>query len=83
MREAVAERLAERHGFIARRRIGHDAFLAQVDRERLRRCSGCEEIVYPDPEREHGPARRDVAAYCHFCGAGALSELPSEGIEPT
>jgi hypothetical protein len=83
VREATAERLAKRHGFIARRRIGHDAFLTQVDRERLRRCSGCEEIVYPDPEREHGPARRDVAAYCHFCGSGVLSELPREEVEPT
>lgn len=83
VREAAAERLAKRHGFIARRRIGHDAFLAQVDRERLRRCSGCEEIVYPDPKREHGPARRDVAAYCHFCGSGVLRELPSEAVEPT
>jgi hypothetical protein len=83
VREAAAERLAKRHGFIARRRIGHDTFLAQVDRERLRRCSGCEEIVYPDPKREHGPARRDVAAYCHFCGSGVLKELPAEGVEPT
>jgi hypothetical protein len=82
-RETKATRLGERHGFIARRRIGHDAFLAEVDREALRLCSGCEEIVYPDPEREHGPARRDVAAYCHFCGSGVLSELPAEGVEPT
>ncbi len=82
-RETKATRLGERHGFIARRRIGHDAFLAEVDREALRLCSGCEEIVYPDPEREHGPARRDVAAYCHFCGSGVLSELPAEGVSPT
>lgn len=83
VREMAAERLAKRHGFFARRRIGHDAFLAQVDRERLRLCSGCEEIVYPDPEREHGPVRRDVAAYCHFCGSGVLSALPAEGVGPT
>lgn len=82
-RETKATRLGERHGFIARRRIGHDAFLAEADREALRLCSGCEEIVYPDPDREHGPARRDVAAYCHFCGSGVLSELPAEGVEPT
>jgi len=81
-RERAAERLSKRHGFIARHRIGHDAFLAQVDRERLRRCSGCEEIVYPGPDREYGPARRDVAAYCHFCGSGVLAKLP-EGVEPT
>jgi hypothetical protein len=83
VREAVAEQLSKRHGFIARRRIGHDAFRAQVDRDSLRLCKGCEEIVYPDPGREHGPARRDVAAYCHFCGSGVLRELPSEGVEPT
>ena len=82
-RETKATRLGERHGFIARRRIGHEAFLAEADREALRLCTGCEEIVYPDPEREHGPARRDVAAYCHFCGSGVLSELPAEGVEPT
>jgi hypothetical protein len=82
-RETKAARLGERHGFIARHRIGHDAFLAEADREALRLCEGCKEIVYPDPDREHGPARRDVAAYCHFCGSGVLSELPSEGVEPT
>jgi hypothetical protein len=82
-REAEATRLSKRHGFIARHRIGHDAFLAQVDRVSLRLCEGCEEIVYPDPKREHGPARRDVAAYCHFCGSGVLSELPAQGVEPT
>jgi hypothetical protein len=81
-REGEATRLAKRHGFIARQRIGREAFLAEVDRNALRLCSGCEEIVFPDPERKHGPARRNVAAYCHFCGSGVLSEL-AEGVEPT
>lgn len=82
-REAKATRLGKRHGFIARHRIGREGFLAEVDRTSLRFCSGCEEIVYPDPDRKHGPARRDVAAYCHFCGSGVLKELPGEGVEPT
>jgi len=82
-RETEATRLGKRHGFIARHRIGHDGFLAEVDRNSLRLCSGCEEIVYPDPNREHGPARRDVAAYCHFCGSGVLSELPAAGVGST
>lgn len=81
--EAQATRLSKKHGFIARHRIGRDGFLAEVDRTSLRFCSGCEEIVYPDPHRKHGPARRDVAAYCHFCGAGVLKELPAEGVGPT
>lgn len=83
-REAEATRLAKLHGFIARRRIGHDAFLAEVDRGALRLCSGCEEIVYPDPERKPRPGgRRHVAGRCHFCGAGMLSALPTEPVKST
>jgi hypothetical protein len=82
-RQAKATRFGKRHGFIARHRIGREGFLAEVDRPSLRLCSGCEEMVYPDPDREHGPARRDVAAYCHFCGSGVLKELPAEGAEST
>jgi hypothetical protein len=83
-REGEAKRLGKTHGFIARHRIGHHAFLAKVDRGALRLCSGCEEIVYPDPERKPRPgSRRHVAGRCHFCGGGALSELPAKGVEPT
>ncbi|MGC1851846.1 MAG: replication-relaxation family protein [Solirubrobacterales bacterium] len=83
-REAEAKRLAKLQGFIARRRTGHDAFLAEVDRNALRRCSRCEEIAYPDPERKPRPGgRRHVAGHCHFCGAGTLSELPTESVKST
>ena len=83
-REQEAKRLAKMEGFIARRRTGHDAFLAEVDRGALRRCMRCEEIVYPDPKRKPRPGgRRHVAGHCHFCGAGTLSELPAEGVGPT
>lgn len=62
------------------RRPAWDAFLAEVDRDGLRLCSSCEEIVYPDPERKPRPGgRRHVAGRCHFCGAAALSKLPVEG----
>ena len=83
-REAEAKRLAKLQGFIARHRTGHDAFLAEVDRGALRRCSRCDEIAYPDPERKPRPGgRRHVAGRCHFCGAGALSELPTESVKST
>lgn len=83
-REAEAKRLAKLQGFIARHRTGHDAFLAEVDRGALRRCSRCEEIAYPDPERKPRPGgRRHVAGRCHFCGAGTLSELPTESVKST
>ncbi len=83
-REAEAKRLAKLQGFIARHRTGHDAFLAEVDRGALRRCSRCEEIAYLDPERKPRPSgRRHVAGRCHFCGAGTLSELPTESVKST
>jgi hypothetical protein len=83
-REAEATRLGKLHGFIARHRTGHDAFLAEVDRGALRRCSRCEEITYPDPQRKPRPGgRRHVAGRCHFCGAGVLSELPTEPVKST
>jgi len=82
-REREAKRLGKLHGLIARR-PGHDAFLAEVDRGALRCCSRCEEIAYPDPERKPRPGgRRHVAGRCHFCGAGMLSELPTEPVKPT
>lgn len=83
-REREAKRLAKLQGFIARHRIGHDAFLAEIDRGALRRCSRCEEIAYPDPERKPRPGgRRHVAGRCHFCGAGMLSELPTGPVKST
>lgn len=83
-REREATRLGKLHGLIARRRTGHDAFLAEVDQGALRRCSRCEEIAYPDPERKPRPGgRRHVAGRCHFCGAGMLSELPTEPVKST
>ena len=81
-REREAKRLAKLQGFIARRRTGHDAFLAEVDRNALRRCSRCEEIAYPERKPRPG-GRRHVAGRCHFCGAGTLSELPTESVKST
>ncbi len=79
-REAEAKRLAKLQGFIARHRTGHDVFLAEVDRGALRRCSRCEEIAYPDPERKPRPGgRRHVAGRCHYCGAG----MPTEPVKST
>ncbi len=83
-REREAKRLARLQGFIARHRTGHDAFLAEVDRGALRRCSRCEAIAYPDPELKPRPGgRRHVAGRCHFCGTGTLSELPTEPVRST
>lgn len=84
-REKEAKRLAKMQGFIARHRSGRDAFLAKVDRGALRRCSGCEEIAYPDPERAASDRhiKPHVAARCHFCGAGVLAEIEPDSENST
>ncbi|MGD9735206.1 MAG: replication-relaxation family protein [Solirubrobacterales bacterium] len=79
-REREAKRIAKAHRVIERRRIGRDAFLEQVDRAALRRCSGCEEIAYPNPERASGHSKRHVAERCHYCGGYVSGEIdPDEG----
>jgi hypothetical protein len=79
-REQEAKQVAKTHGVIERRRIGREAFLRQVDRAALRRCSGCEEIAYPNPERASGPSKRHVAERCHYCGGYVSQEIdPDEG----
>lgn len=79
-RDHEAKRIAKTHGVIKRRRIGRDAFLAQVDRAALRRCSGCEEIAYPNPERASSYSKRHVAERCHYCGGYVSREIdPDEG----
>jgi hypothetical protein len=79
-REQEAKRIARTHGPIERRRIGREAFLEQVDRAALRRCSGCEEIAYPNPERASSNSKRHVAERCHYCGGYLSQEIdPDEG----
>lgn len=79
-REREAKRLGKSHGVIERRRIGREAFLERVDRAALRRCSGCEEIAYPDPEGASAYAKRHVAERCHYCGGLVAGEInPDEG----
>ncbi len=84
-RDAEARRLAKAQGLAARLRNGPEAFLDEIDRRALRRCSRCEEIAYPDPERAESYAKRHLACHCHYCGGRALAEIePStdDGGEP-
>jgi Replication-relaxation len=76
-REREARRLFKAQRFLARLGSGPEDFLAEVDERALRRCSRCEEIAYPDPERAHRERQpRDVAGRCHFCAeAAALAGL--------
>lgn len=83
-REGEAQRLAKAQGLAARLRNGPETFLAEVDRRALRRCRGCEELAYPDPERaryEQRGARYNVAGRCHFCGSTSLSEIEPSSEE--
>jgi hypothetical protein len=76
-RKREAERLVNAQGMLARLRSHPEDFFAQIDRRSLRRCGGCEEIAYPDPENARDRKKRHVATRCHYCGGGALAEIES------
>ena len=74
-REREAHRRKREAGLTTRLAHGRSALYAIVDRDRLRICRRCDEIVYP-PE----PERRGTVIYvddrqpsrCHFCGGSEL-----------
>jgi hypothetical protein len=75
-REREARRRKHEAGLAARLAHGRSVVYAIVDRDRLRICKRCDEIVYP-PE----PKRRGTIIYqqpshpsrCHFCGGSELA----------
>jgi hypothetical protein len=75
-REREARRRKHEAGLAARLAHGRSAVYAIVDRDLLRICTRCDEIVYP-PE----PERRGTVIYqqpsqpsrCHFCGGSELA----------
>jgi hypothetical protein len=75
-REQEARRRKHEAGLAARLAHGRSAVYAIVDRDLLRICTRCDEIVYP-PE----PERRGTVIYqqptqpsrCHFCGGSEFA----------
>jgi hypothetical protein len=75
-REREARERKHEAGLAARIAHGRSVLYAIVDRDRLRICKRCDEIVYP-PE----PERRGTVIYeerrqpsrCHFCGGSDLA----------
>ncbi|HEU4906309.1 MAG TPA: hypothetical protein VFT19_09380, partial [Solirubrobacterales bacterium] len=78
-RDQEARRFAKEQGLLARLRNGSETFFEEIDYRALRRCGGCDEIAYPDPESAESHAKRHVAQRCHYCGAAALSRIESSG----
>jgi Replication-relaxation len=76
-REREARRRKHEAGLAARLAHGRSAVYAIVDRDLLRICRHCDEIVYP-PQ----PERRGTVIYqqpaqpprCHFCGGSELAD---------
>jgi hypothetical protein len=76
-REREARRRKREAGLAARLAHGRSAVYAIVDRDLLRICRHCDEVVYP-PE----PERRGTMIYqqpsqpsrCHFCGGSELAD---------
>jgi len=67
-------------GLAARLAHGHAALHSVIDRERLRVCRRCDEIVYPDGlgRDRYGSPVYKAAERCHFCGNSDLAPWDSD-----
>jgi hypothetical protein len=78
-REREARRRKHEAGLAARLAHGRSAVYAIVDRDLLRICKRCDEIVYPpEPERRgtviyQHPSQPSQPSRCHFCGGPELA----------
>ena len=75
-REREARRRKHEAGLAARLAHGRSAVYALVDRDQLRICGRCDEIVYPpDPERRGTIVYQTASqpSRCHFCGGSELA----------
>ncbi|MGH2714778.1 MAG: hypothetical protein ACRDM7_12990, partial [Thermoleophilaceae bacterium] len=71
-REREARQRKREAGIAARLTHGHAALYPVIDRERLRICPSCDEVVYPPkPQRStsgYTAQRYEEPPRCHFCG---------------
>lgn len=74
-REREARRRKHEAGLAARLAHGRSAAYAIVDRDRLRICRRCDEIVFPpepEPHRTVTYQQPSQPSRCHFCGGAEL-----------
>jgi hypothetical protein len=79
-REAAARAMVRKTGPLGRLAHSRDEFYPQIDREQLRVCEACREIVYPKID----PAPTDVAelqAACHYCGGRERLKPYRQGVQ--
>jgi hypothetical protein len=75
-RDREARQRKHEAGLAARLAHGRSAIYAIVDRDQLRICSRCDEIVYPPEPERHGTViyqDRRQPSRCHFCGGFELT----------
>ena len=75
-REREARRRKHEAGLAARLAHGRSAVYALVDRDQLRICGRCDEIVYPPEPERRGTIIYQTASQpsrCHFCGGSELA----------
>jgi Replication-relaxation len=79
-REGAARAMVRKTGPLGRLAHSRDEFYPQIDREQLRVCELCQEIVYPKID----PAPTDVAelqSACHYCGGRERLEPYRQGVQ--
>lgn len=79
-REGAARAMVRKTGPLGRLAHSREEFYPQIDREQLRVCEACREIVYPKID----PAPTDVAelqAACHYCGGRERPKPYRQGVQ--
>jgi|GEM_PF-4547914 len=66
-REDAAQSLVRKTGPLARLTHSREEFYPQIDREQLRVCGRCREIVYPPLDKAPTPTG-ELPPACHYCG---------------
>jgi hypothetical protein len=66
-REATARQMVRKSGALGRLTRKREEFYPQLDREQLRICGRCREIVFPHLDRTPGPLG-GMPISCHYCG---------------
>ncbi len=75
-RDGEARQRKHRVGLAARLAHGRTVLYAIVDRDRLRLCRRCDEIVYPPEPEQRGTVIYESTrqpSRCHFCGGSGLA----------
>lgn len=79
-REATARQMVRKSGALGRLTRKREEFYPQLDREQLRICGQCQEIVYPQLDQAPGLLGEPPTS-CHYCGGRGQLKSFGQGTQ--